>query len=376
MYLTATKKRDFTLDVFRGLAIAIMIIVDAPPGEIFPLLQHAEWEGMTIADAAFPGFVFAMGASAAFSMSRREISFRKIFVRSAILFLIGLIFNAKGNLFSYMLLDNFTGAELFSGTIEHGRFFGILQRLALTYFAGMIIVKIISSDTGIFISAFALLILSSLGFHFYAPGAPFEQSHNLSGAIDLILPGANHIYTPTGDPEGLFGTIASTASMLFGFLAGKVLADNTFLRDKIYILGLSGMILSVIGGAWSFVDIISKNLWTAPFALLNAGGGMILFAFFLNLFNSDESAKKIFRPVAALGKNPLFFFLASNICVAFFCILPSPVEGVPYWIWLWQNTTYDLAGVELSVTIFCLIWCALWFLPAMILDWFGIVIKI
>lgn len=376
MYLTSTKKRDFTLDVFRGLAIAIMIVVDAPPGEIFPLLKHADWEGYTIADAAFPGFVFAMGASAAFSMSRREISFRKIFVRSAILFLIGLIFNTKWHLFSYMLLDNFTGADLFSRAIEHGRFFGILQRLALTYFAGTVIVKIISSDTGIFLAAFALLILSSLGFHFYAPGAPFEQSHNLSGAIDLILPGANHIYTPTGDPEGLYGTVASTASMLFGFLAGRVLADNTFLHDKIYILGLSGMIITVIGGAWSFVDIISKQLWTAPFALLSAGGGMILLAFFLHLFNSEQSAKKIFRPIASLGKNPLLFFLASNICVAFFCVLPSPVEGVSYWCWLWQNTTYNFAGPELSVTIFCLLWCVFWILPAMILDWLGIVIKI
>ena len=87
-----TGKRFAELDILRGVAISIMIIVDAPPTEIYYLLEHAEWEGLTIADMAFPGFVFAMGMSVAFSVSRRAPSLEKIFKRSAILFLLGIFF--------------------------------------------------------------------------------------------------------------------------------------------------------------------------------------------------------------------------------------------------------------------------------------------
>ena len=374
MQLFRKKERIFSLDVLRGLAIIIMIFVDAPPGSTYYLQAHAPWEGLTIADWAFPGFVFAMGASAAVSTFHKSIDLKKIFSRAAILFLIGILFEMKWHFFTYLFQENFTGADFLDKAIVHGRFFGILQRLALTYLLGMLAVKIFRSDAGILFSAIALLIISSAGFHLYNPAAPFDQANNISGAVDKIFPGVNHIYTPTHDPEGLYGTLASATQFLLGFLAGKVLADSVFLRDKIYVLALSSAILLIAGGLWSEIDIIAKNIWTAPFALLTSGGEMFILAAILYLFDKLPDAKKFFQPLSAMGKNPLFFFLMSNIIVAMLCNIL--VDGTPLWVWLWQVTLIGLVSTEFSVMIFCILWCLFWIPFALLLDRLEIIIKI
>ena len=155
-------KRFDSLDALRGLAILIMIFVDAPPvlEKIYPIFVHAQWEGLTFADLAFPGFVFTMGASAAISMSKRRPSRQKILKRAAILFAIGILFNELPYIFAYFLWDNFAGADFYERAIAHIRIFGILQRLALTYALGMFIVLTLRSEMKIFYTAFLLLILS------------------------------------------------------------------------------------------------------------------------------------------------------------------------------------------------------------------------
>ena len=357
--------RIFELDVFRGLAIFIMIVVDAPPANIYEILQHAQWEGLTIADIAFPAFVFAMGMSAAISSSRKIVTWRKIFRRAVLLFILGIILNETWHIFAYLFDENFTSTDFYTGAVEHFRLFGILQRLALTYILGMAITKIFTSNEKILAAAFVLLILSSIGFHVYAENS-FDEVNNISGAIDLIFPTANHIYTPTGDPEGLYGTIASTASMLFGFLAGKILIDNSSARKKIFQLAIFGVVLLIAGGLWSNFDIIAKKIWTAPFALITSGGSLIFISAlkFLNV-------KKFFQPLAALGKNPLLMFMESNIAVIFLI-----TAGI--WTEIFELARNFLPSIsyELQSTIHQLIWATLWTLLAKFLDKLGVVIKL
>ena len=367
-------KRFFSLDVLRGLAVAIMIIVDAPPAEIYPILKHAEWEGLTIADLAFPGFVFAMGISAAFSLSRHSISVKKILKRSALLFLIGILFNLLPSILALFLWEDFSSADFFAATTEHGSLFGILQRLALTYLLGMILIYFLQGDKKLFAAAYGLLIVSSLGFHLYAPENPFAIEKNISGAVDLIFPGANHIYTPNFDPEGLYGTFSSAALMLFGFLAGKILLRDISLQKKIYFLSAMGVIFLCGGVLWSFTDIISKNLWTAPFSLLTASFEIFLSAGFLKLFDAKKSAEKIFQPLGVLGKNPLFFFLASNFWLVFFFTIK--IENIPAWHWIFQHTIADFISTEFSSLIFCLARLTIWILCAEFLNRKNIVLKL
>ena len=366
------RKRIYSLDVIRGLAIIIMIFVDAPPAQTYYWQAHAVWEGLTLADMAFPGFVFAMGASAA--VSKKSADIKKILLRAGILFLVGILFNMKWDFFTYLFHSDFTAADLFDKEIVHGRFFGILQRLALTYLLGMLIAKFIKTETAILISAFVLLIISSIGFHVYSPTEPFLLENNISGAVDKIFPGINHIYTLNYDPEGLYGTISSAAQFLFGFLAGKILADNAFMRDKIYTLATLGVIFTITGLAWSYFDIIAKNIWTAPFALITSAIEIFILAALVQIFNILPNAKKFFRPICSIGKNPLFFFLASNIIVSILCNIP--IADTNIWVWLWQNTLQGLVSTEFSVMIFCILWTLFWIPFAIIFDRLGIIIKI
>ncbi|MBQ7704471.1 MAG: DUF1624 domain-containing protein [Selenomonadaceae bacterium] len=350
----AQMNRNFELDILRGLTIALMIIVDAPPDAIYKTLQHSAWQGLTLADTVFPAFVFAMGAATAFSISRRQPSLKKICRRAGLLFFAGILLN---------------GLTFFCYGLEHFRFFGILQRLATVYFFGMLILLKLKSAAQISAAAFLLLIISSAGFHIYAPENPFDEMKNISGAADLIFPGVNHIYEKTHDPEGIYGNLASTATMLFGILTGKFLLKKE--RWKILLYGAGILIL---GYGWSYFDIVSKKIWTAPFALLNAGGDMILIAVLGILFEKLPRSKKFFRPFDSLGKNPLFFFLLSNVLVILMCTIE--IEGVPIWILIYQKTFAGLIGVEFGALIFCVNWCALLIIPAEFLNRRGIIIKI
>lgn len=369
--------RIYSLDVLRGVAIMIMIFVDAPPGVAYPIFVHAPWAGLTFADFAFPGFVFAMGLSAAVSMVKRKSSTKKILKRAALLFAIGILFNTLPFIFAYLIQADFSAANFYEGAIEHFRVFGILQRLALTYASGIFIVRAIRNDFGILVVAFVLLILSSAGFHLYAPDNPFNEAHNISRAVDYIFPGENHIYLPSHDPEGLYGTIASTASFLFGFAAGRVLIDNvTTTKKKIFLLCSAGIFLLIAGGLWNLVDIVAKRLWTAPFALITSGVEIFLLTALVYLFDKIPRFKNFFRPLCAVGMNPLFFFLASNITLCLLYIFPSPIEGVNLYFWIFQKTFYQLISPEFGSMIFCVLWCLIWLPLAEIFYRRGIVIKI
>ena len=146
-------KRIFELDILRGVPIALMIIVDAPPDVLYKTLQHSAWEGLTLADTVFPACVFAMGVATAVSTSRRQPSLKKILFRTGILFFVGFLLNVL-NFFQYEL--------------EHVRIFGVFQRLALTYFLGTLIFLKLKNAAKISVAAFFLLIIS-----FYIIGVLF-----------------------------------------------------------------------------------------------------------------------------------------------------------------------------------------------------------
>ena len=371
-------KRIYSLDVLRGLAIFLMIFIDAAPiqEETYPILAHALWEGLTLADLPFPCFVFVMGMSAAISMARRVPSTKKILKRAAILFALGVLFNSLDFILSWLLLDDFTSADFFKQAVVQIRPFGILQRLALVYLFGTLLARAIKNDAGIFIAAVVLLILSSAGFHIYAPDNPFAIEHNISSAVDLIFPGANHIYEENYDPEGLYGTIASVTSFLIGYLAGRILIDNASARDKIFLLGVAGVIFFIAGGVWSNFDIIAKKLWTAPYTLINAGIDVFLLIVLTYLPDKIPKLKKFLQPLNALGTNPLFFFLMSGFALVLVFTMPLEIEGVLFYLWIYQYIFYNLIGPEIGSMIFCLLWSLLWLPLAEIFYRRGIVIKI
>ena len=369
-------KRIYSLDVLRGVAISIMLFLDGPPDKIYSILEHPQWAGLTIPDIALPMFAFAMGAGAAISMSKRDFPTKKILKRTAFMFIIGMLLEMQPFLFLWIFADDFTAANFFERAIIHGRLFGIIQRLAVTYALGIFIARAFKDTRKILIAAVVLLIVSSAGYHIYAPDNPFDEAHNISQAVDYIFPGVNHIYRPTHDPEGLYGCLAGTASVLFGFLAGKILVDNSTPREKIFLFCKAAVILLIAGGIWSLTDIISKKLWTTPYALINAGIDFLLLALFMKLFDEETPLKKFAQPFGALGINPLFFFVANNALLTTLYIIPDGTIYNGVYLQLYQNTTQGLISTEFGATLFCMIWALLWLPLAEFFCKRGIIIKI
>ena len=338
-------KRIYSLDVLRGVAIAIMLFLDGPPDKIFSILEHPQWAGLTIPDIALPMFAFAMGAAAAISFSRRKPSAKKILKRTALMFLVGVLLEMEPFILLMIFDVDFTTADFFERAIVHGRLFGIIQRLAITYALGIFADLAIKNNRGILIAAFVLLIVSSAGYHLYAPENPFDE---------------NHIYRPTHDPEGLYGCLAGTASVLFGFLAGKIFVDDSSTREKIFVFVAAGIFLSVVGGIWSNFDIITKKLWTTPYALINAGLDFLLLALFIKIFDTSELAKKFSQPLVALGINPLFFFVMNNAILTLLYVLPDGKNYGGLYLELYYHTTQGLISTEFGATLFCALWALLW----------------
>ena len=381
-----TSKRNPVLDVFRGMAVVLMIVVDAVPDfeAVYPTLTHAPWEGIHAADAAFPAFVFAMGASAVFSWSgRMRGSWSEfiwiLFLRSSGLFLLGVLFNAVSLAVPMLFQPDYEIGAIWSAWIAHGRIFGVLQRLALSYALGMIVAKAAKTESRVFLVAMLLLLLSSAGYHSYAPDAPFEKIGNISQAVDLVIPGAAHAYQAYGmpfDPEGLYGTISSTASMLFGLLAGHVLKEHDGEWEKGMLLAFGGAALLVAGNYWSQYDLVGKPLWTSPFALLNAGADMLVMAALGLAFYILPFLGVLFRPFSAFGRNPLFFYLVTNLGLIVLWECPSPVAVVPIYVWLYQHTVMGIGGIACGAALYTVLWCALWWPLA---EWMyrrGIIVKL
>lgn len=370
-------KRIYSLDVLRGVAISIMLFLDGPPDKIFSILEHPQWAGLTVPDVALPMFAFAMGAAAAISMSRREPSTKKILKRTALMFAIGVLLEMEPFFLLPIFSDSFTAADFLDRAIIHGRLFGIIQRLAMAYALGTFLALAIKNSRGILLAAFVLLIVSSAGYHLYAPENPFDEAHNISQAVDYIFPGVNHIYRPTHDPEGLYGCLAGTASVLFGVLAGRIFVDNSATtRDKIFTFCAAGVILLVAGGIWSNFDIITKKLWTTPYALIDAGIDFILLALFMKIFDAFPDAKKFSQPLVALGINPLFFFVMNNAILTFLYVLPDGKSFGGVYLQLYQHTTQGLISTEFGATLFCAIWALLWLPIAELFYKRNIIIKL
>lgn len=386
VYRSNAPKRNFVLDVFRGLAIVLMIVVDAVPDfqAVYPTLTHAPWEGMNAADMAFPGFVFAMGASAVFSWSSRirdpwpEFLWA-LLVRAAGLFFIGLLFNIVSDVLPIVLRQGFDSSALLRDLPGHVRIFGVLQRLALTYVLGMVLAKMAKTESRVFVFAALLLLISSAGYHIYAPASPFDKVDNVSRAVDLVVPGAAHVYQQYGfpfDPEGLYGTLSSAASMLFGLLAGHVIKEHSGEWEKGMLLAFGGAALIGAGLFWSDYDIVGKPLWTSPYALMNAGGDMLLFAVLGLLFFLAPFIGFLFRPFCAFGRNPLFFFVATNLGLTVLWSLASPTADVPLYVWIWRHTVMGMSGMAFSAALYAVLWCVLWWPLA---EWMyrrGIVVKL
>ncbi len=270
-------KRLLSLDFFRGLTIAGMIIVNDPGSwsHVYAPLRHAEWHGATPTDLVFPFFLFIVGVSISLSLSKRKGSsnlYVKIFKRSAIIFLLG-IFLALFPKFDF----------------ENLRIVGVLQRIALVYLVCAILYLNTSHSTqlktGIGLLVIYWITMAFIPFNGNLAGT-LDPGNNFAAWIDsFIVPG--RLYQETWDPEGFYSTLPAIATGISGMLCGKVILDNSnSLKDKIIKLFCWGAIILIIGSFWDYIFPINKHIWTSSYVLYSSGLAMIILA--MSMWIIDE----------------------------------------------------------------------------------------
>lgn len=365
MRVKEKKERLESLDVFRGLAIVCMIMVDAVPDfEAAPsLMLHTEWQGLSFADLAFPGFVFAMGAAAAIWLQKHERDWwlsvvSAVLRRAGILFLLGILYNIMPVIFQHILLPTASTVSLWQDIWGHGRLFGVLQRLAMVYAVGIFLGRILHTKLDLLMAALFLLLVSSVGFHCFSPDAPFAQAGNISSAIDQIIPGEAHCYMGASfDPEGLYGTIAAAASMLLGLLAGRLLIERT--PEGLLQLFSHGILLAGIGVLWNQLDIVSKPLWTAPYVLYTSSLFMVLVTMLQVLFSAlPQVSSFFFHPFRVFGMNAILLYMLTGAALTLLWMLPHPENAL--FPQLWSMTVKGVNGVPFSIFLFTVLWCVCW----------------
>ncbi|HAU1296031.1 TPA: DUF1624 domain-containing protein [Legionella pneumophila] len=295
-------QRLLSLDVFRGMTIVLMILVNGQAAiDPYPILEHADWDGCTLADLVFPFFLFIVGLTSVISLkNQRERKsksslYSAIIERSIVLFLLGLFLN------------------VFPHPVEFDsiRVYGILQRIAICYLISTFIYLNTSIRTQFFIFLVLLLGYWILMTQVPVPGYGANQltkDGSWVSYFDQLLFSASHLYEKTYDPEGFLSTFTSIATTLSGVLAGSLLINPFSQLKKFYLLGAAGLLFLILGWLWNMSFPINKNLWTSSYVLWTSGLALLIFALcYLLIDGLDIKKWSVFFKI--FGMNALFAFV-------------------------------------------------------------------
>jgi predicted acyltransferase len=301
-------QRLVSLDVFRGITIAGMVLVNNPGSweHIYWPLEHATWHGWTPTDLVFPFFLFIVGVAIPLAFGRRLESggstrdlYLKIIKRTLIIFAIGLFLNG----FPYFGLAEF-------------RIPGVLQRIAVCYFFASIIFLNTKIRTQVAITI-GLLLAYWLAVKFIpAPGfvaGDLTKEGSLPSYVDRVVFG-NHVWRQAKvyDPEGLLSTIPAIATTLIGVLTGAWLRTEKSRIEKAAGLFVVGAVCVAIGWAWNSFFPINKALWTSSYVLFT-GGLALQFVALCYWLIDIKGYRRWARPFEVFGLNAIALYVVADL---------------------------------------------------------------
>jgi predicted acyltransferase len=340
------KKRYLSLDVFRGLDIALMIIVNSPGKEAttFAPLLHAKWHGFTLTDLVFPTFLFIVGNSMSFSMPLYEtlsnkIFFSKVIKRTLIIFLLGFL------MYWFPFFDS-SGLKPLSDT----RIFGVLQRIALCYCFASVVLRFFNTKGVVIFSVLALLTYQAALITF----GDLTLAGNAVLKLDAWLIGESHMYHGNGiafDPEGLLSTLPAIVNIIGGYLAGSFLQKKGQNYKTIARMTVLGGILIVLALGWDLFFPINKKLWTSSFVLLTIGLDLMVLSVLVYVLDILKKTKwaSFFE---IFGKNPLFIYLLSELLVI--TLYQFTIKGNSAYDWIADTLFISWLGGYLGSFAFAL----------------------
>lgn len=363
-------QRFLALDVLRGMTVFFMIIVNTPGNwdTTWAPLKHAAWHGFTPTDLVFPTFMFVVGNALSFVEKKWSglSDGRVLWIiskRTIIIFLLGYL------MYWFPFVHwNETG-ELVANPIANTRIMGVLQRIALGYFFGALMVRYLKMATAIRLSVVFLLAYWLILLLFGDKADPFNMLTNAGNRFDLWLLGESHLYHGEGvafDPEGVLSTLPSIANVVFGYAAGKFIAEKGKTWEGLTKLLLTGFALISLALLWHLVFPINKKLWTGPFVLLTVGIDCALLAALSYVIDFLGRTKWTYF-FEVFGKNPLFIYLLSEIGAILLWFIPIGDKRQPLYSWLYENV-FIHAGAYLGSFLFALAVVMFCWLVGWILD--------
>lgn len=348
------KDRILSVDIFRGMTIVLMILVNTPGtwSNVFPPLLHAKWHGYTPTDLVFPFFLFIVGTSIVFAYKNKTIGpgvYKKISIRSLKLIGLGLFLGA------------FTISFPFFKEFADIRFPGVLQRIGVVFFFAAVL--FLNLDWKKLIAVSIVLLVGYWLLMAFVPVAgetsTFDRApNNLANWLDVQIFGT-HNYKADYDPEGFLSTIPAIVSSLLGIFTGLILLSKQQKKATI-LFGLGGALI-ILGHLWDFAFPINKALWTSSFVLVTAGWANVVLALIYYLTDIKKlQFGSIFRYA---GANAIVvYFLSSFITKLFYMIKVDGETSLHGWLF---KTIYvqDFLSMELSsmlyglsvVTFYCLL---------------------
>lgn len=350
--------RLVSLDVFRGITIAGMVLVNDPGSweHIYWPLEHASWHGWTPTDLVFPFFLFIVGVSITMAFgrrveggsSKREL-YLKVIKRSLIIFAIGLFLNG----FPYFNLS-----EL--------RIPGVLQRIAVCYLFASIIFLNTKIRTQAAITIALLLIYWLLVKLVAAPGfaaGDLTKEGSLPSFVDRVVFG-KHVWAQAKiyDPEGLLSTIPALATTLIGVLTGHWLRTKKSPHEKVSGLFVAGAVCVALGWAWNPFFPINKALWTSSYVLFTGGLAMQFLALCYWLIDIN-GYRRWAKPFEIFGVNAIALYVGAGIMAELLGLIKvTGADGtkIPLGSWIYENMFASWASPVNASLAFAIVFVLVW----------------
>ncbi len=349
------RERLVSLDVFRGITIAGMVLVNNPGSweHIYWPLEHAAWSGWTPTDLVFPFFLFIVGVSITLALGKRlerggshRDVYLKIIKRTLIIFAIGLFLNG----FPYFSL-----AEL--------RIPGVLQRIAVCYFFASIIFLNTKIRTQI-----AIIVALVLGYWLLvkfvpAPGyaaGDLTKEGSLPSYVDRVVFG-KHVWAQAKvyDPEGLLSTIPAIATTLIGVLTGHWLRTEKTRYEKAAGMFVVGAICVALGWAWNAFFPINKALWTSSYVLFTGGLALQFLAFCYWLIDI-KGYRRWAKPFEVFGLNAIALYVVADLIAVSLGLIKVGEGSLGGWIYdrvfaSWASPVNASLAFAICFVLVCLV---------------------
>lgn len=374
------RERYYSLDVFRGATLVLMILVNNQAGRfVYTPLDHSPWNGCTPTDLVFPFFLFAMGNAFAFVLPRLEQAgrgafWRKVVVRSFLIFLIGYLLN-------WAPFFDWKDDHLVFRSITQVRVMGVLQRLALCYLFGALLLYYLKPK-GAFVAVVAILLLYWWAcYAFGTPGDPYSLQGYFGLRVDEAVFGDARLYHGEGvpfDPEGIMSTFPAVANMVFGYFVGNYIITKGKTYEMLANLFVVGCVFVVLGWCWDLVLPINKKIWTSSYVLFTVGLATLTLAILVFGIEFKDKRGAWTRFFDVFGKNPLFLYILSSFFPKLQRLIRwddvDPVDGKTIHTaplgWWYNHVCYPLSlpldprlsAVLYAVTLIAVYWVVAYYL--------------